>query len=239
MVLGMDVGAVLRAARARAGLDQRRLAVAAGTARTTVVGYETGAQSPTVRQLDRLLAACGLQARVVLEPLTLDVDRLLDEALAAGPPEALGRLPMFASSLRAGDVRWALDGRSAASVHGLALPHEVLAVALVADEATRRWLRMQWTRAWDSHGFSRAPNWEEEPEYLERVTRQPVLTKSGFLQLRLVADELPGPLLQVQVEDELVPVLPLVEVRSAHRALAELLDRHEHRMAEAQGRRTV
>lgn len=130
----MDVRAVLQQARAEAGFDQRRLALAAGTARTTVVAYETGAQSPTVRQLERLLSACGLRAKLVLEPLTSDVDQVLDEALAAGPPGALDTLPRLADSLSSAQVRWALDGRSAVAVQGLALPHHVLALALVDDE---------------------------------------------------------------------------------------------------------
>ena len=43
----------------------------------------------------------------------------------------------------------------------------------------------------------------------------------------------------VALGDRVVPVLPVGEVRRAHGELAELLDRHERRLAEAQGRRTV
>jgi len=234
----MDVRAVLQAARAEAGLDQRRLALAAGTARTTVVAYETGAQSPTVRQLERLLAACGLRARVVLEPLSADLDQQLDEALAAGPPGALGALPRFAASLSAAQVRWALDGRSAVAVQGLPLPHQELAVALVDDEVSRLWLRTQWAKGWDRHGFSVAPNWHEDPEHVRTYTRRPVYTKLGFLQVRFLED-LPVQVLSVQVDGQVVPVLPLAEVRQAHDALAELLDRHEQRLAGRRGSRTV
>jgi transcriptional regulator with XRE-family HTH domain len=234
----MDVGEVLRAARAEAGLDQRRLALAAGTARTTVVAYETVAQSPTVRQLDRLLAACGLRARVVLEPVTADLDDQLDEALSAGPPDALETLPRFAASLSAGDVRWALDGRSAVAVQGLAVPHDELAVVLVDDEVSRLWLRTQWAKGWDRHGFSLAPSWHESPEAVRTYVRRPVYTLLGFLQVRFVED-LPDPVLSVQVDGQVVPVLPLAHVRRAHSALAELLDRHEHRLAGPPGSRTV
>ena len=179
----MDVRAVLQAARAEAGFDQRRLALAAGTARTTVVAYETGAQSPTVRQLERLLAACGLRARVVLEPLTADVDEVL-------------------------------------------------------DEASRLWLRTQRAKGWDRHGFSLAPNWYETAEQARVSTRRPVHCLLGFVHVRLVTD-LPAGLLPLLLDGRAVPVLPLHEVRRAHAPLAELLDRHEHRLAAERGSRTV
>lgn len=234
----MDVRAVLQAARAEAGFDQRRLAVAAGTARTTVVAYETGAQSPTVRQLERLLVACGLRAQVVLEPLTADVDRVLDDALSAAPPGALGTLPRVAASSSVARVRWALDGRSAVAVQGLALPHEELEVALVDDEVSRGWLRTQRTKGWDRHGFSLAPHWHESPEQVRLHTRKPVYCLLGFLHVRFV-EQLPAGVLPLLLDGLAVPVLPLAEVVRAHGQLAELLARHERRLADARGRRTV
>jgi transcriptional regulator with XRE-family HTH domain len=234
----MDVREVLQRARAEAGLDQRRLALAAGMARTTVVAYETGAQSPTVRQLDRLLAACGLRARVVLEPLTADVDAVLDDALTAGRPRGLDSLAGFAASLSAAGARWALDGSSAVAVHGLALPHDVLAVALVDDEVSRTWLRTQWTKGWDRHGCSLAPNWYETPEQVRLYTRRPVYCLLGFVSVRFV-EELPVGVLPLLLDGQVVPVLSLAEVRRAHSPLAELLDRHERRLAAPRDRRTV
>jgi transcriptional regulator with XRE-family HTH domain len=234
----VDVRAVLRQARAEAGFDQRRLAVAAGTARTTVVAYETGARSPTVRQLDRLLAACGLQARVVLEPLTADVDQELDEALAAGPPYALDSLPRLAESLTAAEVRWALDGRSAVAVQGLPLPHDELAIAVVDDDVTRTWLRRQCVKGWDRHGFLFAPSWYEDAESVRIYSRRPVHCVLGLLQLRFV-DELSADVLPLLLDGRVVPVLALADVRRTHLPLAELLDRHEDRLAALQERRTV
>lgn len=234
----MDVRAVLQQARAEAGLDQRRLALAAGTARTTVVAYETGARSPTVRQLTRLLAACGLRARIVLEPLTADPEQVLEEALAAGPPDALSRLEVFVPSLSAAGVRWALDGRSAVAVQGLALPHEELAVALVDDDVSRRWLRMQLTNGWDRHGSMTTPSWYESAQEIRAFTRRPVYCKLGFVEIRIV-DELPAGVLPLQVQGHVVPVLPLAEVRRAHLTLAELLDLHERRRADPTAGRTV
>ncbi len=46
--------------------------------------------------------------------------------------------------------------------------------------------------------------------------------------------------LRLQVGGQVVPVLPLADVRRAHSRLAELLDRHEQPSAvEGQERRTV
>ncbi len=234
----MDVRAVLQTARAEAGFDQRRLALAAGTARTTVVAYETGTQSPTVRQLDRLLAACGLRAEVVLQPLATGIDQVLDDAVAGGPPSALETLPRFAESLTSAEVRWALDGRSAVAVQGLPLPHDELSVALVDDEVSRRWLRATRAKGWDRHGFSLAPSWYESAERVRLYTRKPVYCVVGFVHLRLL-EALPDGVLRLQVGGQVVPVLPLAEVRRAHAPLAELLDRHEERTAAGNGRRTV
>jgi transcriptional regulator with XRE-family HTH domain len=49
---------VLREARRAAGLSQRELARRAGTSSATLSRYESGAISPTVSTLDRLLRAC-------------------------------------------------------------------------------------------------------------------------------------------------------------------------------------
>ena len=69
-------------------------------------------------------------------------------------------------------------------------------------------------------------------------TRRPVHCLLGSVQVRLVAD-MPAGLLPLLLDGRAVPVLPLHEVRRAHAPLAELLDRHEHRLAAARGSRTV
>jgi len=225
----MDVGEVLRRARAEAGLDQRGLARAAGTARTTVVAYESGAQSPTVRQLSRLLAACGYQARVVLEPLTAAADDELARALASGPPEVLESVASVAASLDDGGVRWALDGRSAVAAQGLGLPHEDLEIAFVDEPATRAWLRARWAKGWDRHGFSFAPSWYEDADAVPAFVRRPVYTAVGFLQLRF--DDLgERELVHCEVGGRSVPALSLPEVRRAHPPLEDLLRRHDERL---------
>ena len=54
-----DAGALLVRVRREAGLTQAELACRAGTSQAMVARYETGAASPTVRTLARLLQAAG------------------------------------------------------------------------------------------------------------------------------------------------------------------------------------
>lgn len=56
----MDTAArLVRQARAAAGLTQAQLARRAGTSQPAVAAYESGAKTPTVATLDRLLGAAG------------------------------------------------------------------------------------------------------------------------------------------------------------------------------------
>lgn len=67
----MDAAAIIKEARARAGLTQAALARAAGTSQPTLAAYESGAKSPSVRTLDKIVRAAGIS---------------LDVALRAAPP---------------------------------------------------------------------------------------------------------------------------------------------------------
>jgi acyl-CoA hydrolase/DNA-binding XRE family transcriptional regulator len=61
----MSAAAILKRARVDAGLTQAELARRAGTAQSAVARYESGAASPSIRTLERLLAAAG--HRLVLD----------------------------------------------------------------------------------------------------------------------------------------------------------------------------
>ena len=63
----MRTDEVLRQAREDAGLTQGQLARRAGTSQAAISAYESGARSPAVSTLERLLAACGMRARLELE----------------------------------------------------------------------------------------------------------------------------------------------------------------------------
>jgi transcriptional regulator with XRE-family HTH domain len=62
----MEARAMVREARRRAGLTQRKLAGLVGVSQPTVARIESGASQPTVELVDRLVRACGLELRVSL-----------------------------------------------------------------------------------------------------------------------------------------------------------------------------
>ncbi|WP_201292568.1 helix-turn-helix domain-containing protein [Cellulomonas citrea] len=71
----MDVATLIRTRREAAGLSQDALAARAGTSQPAVSRYESGASSPSVETLDRLLAAMGarLELNATVSPRRLDV----------------------------------------------------------------------------------------------------------------------------------------------------------------------
>jgi predicted nucleotidyltransferase/DNA-binding XRE family transcriptional regulator len=66
----MALDSVIRAARREAGLTQAELALRAETSQPAVARYEQGSAIPTLRTLERLLAACG--QRVVISAVATD-----------------------------------------------------------------------------------------------------------------------------------------------------------------------
>lgn len=78
----INAAAELRVARRRAGLTQQELAERTGTSQATISAYENGQRRPSVRTLDRLLAATG--SRLVVEhgrqPLLQPSHRQLEHA---------------------------------------------------------------------------------------------------------------------------------------------------------------
>lgn len=71
----MNAATLIRISREAAGLSQDALAARAGTSQPAVSRYESGASSPSVETLDRLLAAMGarLELRAAAAPRRLDV----------------------------------------------------------------------------------------------------------------------------------------------------------------------
>lgn len=62
-------GALVADARTRAGLSQRELAQRARTSQSAVARIESGAVSPSLETLRRLVAACGFDLRLSLAPV--------------------------------------------------------------------------------------------------------------------------------------------------------------------------
>src|SRR5665647_2867489 len=74
MMLVMDAATLIRTTREGAGLSQDALAARAGTSQPAVSRYESGASSPSVETLDRLLAAMGSRLELVAEASTRRLD---------------------------------------------------------------------------------------------------------------------------------------------------------------------
>jgi transcriptional regulator with XRE-family HTH domain len=105
----ITAGSLVREARTRAALSQRRLAQRARTAPSVVARIELGQTSPTFQTLERLVNAAGFNLAVeliaptpvdaVVDAYKRDIDRsLVHENLSRSPEErvkslaALGRL---------------------------------------------------------------------------------------------------------------------------------------------------
>jgi transcriptional regulator with XRE-family HTH domain len=64
-----SASALLREARARQGISQRRLALRAGTSQDAISRIERGVESPTVERLSRLLQVLGEHLELNAVPL--------------------------------------------------------------------------------------------------------------------------------------------------------------------------
>ncbi|CAN5651918.1 hypothetical protein BH23GEM3_BH23GEM3_26500 [soil metagenome] len=94
--------------RERSGLTQAELAYAAGTSQPTIAAYEAGRKSPTLRTVERLAAAAGLEAAVEFQaPLTredrrsLELHRAVARRLAEDPEGVLAQARRTLTRMRA------------------------------------------------------------------------------------------------------------------------------------------
>jgi hypothetical protein len=88
----MQVGEIVRGARERHGVSQQTLALRAGTNQAAISRIERGEVSPSMKTVERLLAALG--ERLALEPVPLerDYDPLHMRATLRRSPEERLRL---------------------------------------------------------------------------------------------------------------------------------------------------
>lgn len=115
-----DVGWLVRDARARLGLSQRRLAVRVGTSQDAISRIERGVEAPTVERLGQILFVLGCRLRLEAEPLG-DGPRSAPDAVSAMTPaerlrEAAGWNRM-ASTLAAAGERARREGHPATVRH--------------------------------------------------------------------------------------------------------------------------
>jgi transcriptional regulator with XRE-family HTH domain len=85
-------GEILKEARRRAGLSQRRLAARAGTSQSVVARIELGHADPSTATLAHLLEAAGFELRGELTPIAVADSHMLDDVsriLALTPEQRL------------------------------------------------------------------------------------------------------------------------------------------------------
>jgi transcriptional regulator with XRE-family HTH domain len=64
----MEIASLIRSARRDSGLTQRELADRAHTAQPAIATYESGARTPNIATLERLLGACDHDVEVLARP---------------------------------------------------------------------------------------------------------------------------------------------------------------------------
>jgi uncharacterized protein len=101
-VVDADAGVLLAGVRREAGLTQAELARRAGTSQAMVARYETGAASPTVRTLRRLLRAAGRELVLSGPPAGSDES---SGSVAAVLREHRAEIRMAAEAVGARNVR--------------------------------------------------------------------------------------------------------------------------------------
>jgi uncharacterized protein len=88
----MKAGELIREARERHGLSQRRLALRAGTDQAAISRIERGDTAPSIETVERLMAAMGERLSVQSEPLAREYDPLHMRATLERTPEERLRL---------------------------------------------------------------------------------------------------------------------------------------------------
>jgi hypothetical protein len=99
--------------------------------------YERGRNSPTVRQLDRLLAAAGLILAVQLKPLSDDLDTAIRRCTARPAGDRLLELPFHLGSLLRvlAGIPYRIEGAAAALLQGAPEPVTAVDVAIADTES--------------------------------------------------------------------------------------------------------
>jgi len=230
-----------------------QLAAAAEVSRSSLHDYRRGTRSPTVQTLDRLLAACGLQARVLLEPLMADLDARV-EALAGACPAfeedswrtliaSLNDMPgardgrIGTPAPRRGPVTWAVDGACALVLHGMAVEPaglQAMDVVVRLDEALRYWMwGVNLRGVGERDGL--VQDWlDADPERIVASLggaseRWCVL---GFMRVRVLLAEAAQPttvMMTMPWHDQPIPVATVDEVERTNPVYAEVLERWRQR----------
>jgi transcriptional regulator with XRE-family HTH domain len=101
-------GLVIAEARSRAGLGLRELARLAGTSHATLRRYEQGLVDARVATLERIVAVCGFELRVLLEPPDTSrarLERVMSEMTPAERLASLRNVAALRGAAATGDER--------------------------------------------------------------------------------------------------------------------------------------
>jgi transcriptional regulator with XRE-family HTH domain len=85
----MPIADIVREARRRAGLTQAALAARAGVPKSTVGRIESGARTPSVELVERLVRAAGLRVTISLSEPDPGSDSMFERTLRRSPAQRL------------------------------------------------------------------------------------------------------------------------------------------------------
>lgn len=221
------IGSTLRRQRELIGLTQAALAQMAGTTQSTVAHVEQASRTPSLDLVERLFAALGVQARLLLEPIDAEVDAAIAD-LAERPLAdrvADTDLRRLTEALTTAGLEHVVEGAAAALVQGAPVPVGAIDVALRWGDVDRLcdWLERGWGQRWNER-------WQEFG-YRSVDPRDPGAhewqTKHGWLRGRM-CEKLPAHI-EVRHGDRTYRVRPLIEVEIADERAAALLARYRLR----------
>lgn len=100
----MHAANIILNARTEAGLSQRELARRAGTSQSTLNRYERGRVEPSFATVERIVAACGFELRVIFAEPDRHDEQLAELSLQLTPDqrlESVARFNQLLSTVRA------------------------------------------------------------------------------------------------------------------------------------------
>jgi len=108
----MSLANIVREARRRAGLTQAALAERAGVPKSTVGRIESGARTPSVELMERLVRAAGLEVTISLSEPDPGTDSMFERTLRRSPAQRLADATRVARFVLRGrrEVAAASDG---------------------------------------------------------------------------------------------------------------------------------
>lgn len=214
----MDLGALLRQTRERAGLTQHAVAAAVGVTPFALSRWETGARPVRADLADRVLAACDADVRFTLVPRQADLDAALSALAGLTVQERVRTLRELLSVERLDELQATgaviFCGAWAALAHGLPPLQPTGGLLVTADpvgqaRASAVLRQMQplriasggpWSVTWDDAVFERNPAMTLYTLMLGTFTSQVVTAPTP--ELRLETDAGPW---RVVLPESLVP----------------------------------